>query len=51
MAERGIGKAELARAMRTSRSQPGRILDPDNASVQPGTAIKPACSGGRCGLR
>ena len=42
MAERGIGKAELARAMHTSRSQLDRILDPDNARVQLDTVIKAA---------
>ena len=42
MAENRISKNRLAKAMKTSRSQLDRILDPDNAAVQLDTVIKAA---------
>ena len=42
MADNRISKNRLAKAMKTSRSQLDRILDPDNASVQLDTVIKAA---------
>jgi len=47
MSERAISKAEMAKAMRTSRSQLDRILDPDNQSVQLDSIIKAARAVGR----
>lgn len=42
MTENRISKNRLAKAMKTSRTQLDRILDPDNAAVQLDTVIKAA---------
>src|SRR5688572_14603762 len=42
MAKEGVTKNEMARRMRTSRSQLERILDPDNDKIQLDTAFKAA---------
>ncbi len=47
MAEGGLSKAEMARRMRTSRSQPDRLLDPENESVTLSTLRKAAAAIGR----
>jgi hypothetical protein len=47
MAERGIGKSEMARRMRTSRSQLDRLLDPDNDKVLLQTVQKAAAAVGK----
>jgi antitoxin HicB len=43
----GVTKNEMAKRMRTSRSQLDRILDPKNASVQLDTVFKAARALGR----
>jgi hypothetical protein len=47
MAERGIGKSEMARRMRTSRSQLDRLLDPGNDKVLLQTVQKAAAAVGK----
>ena len=47
MADGGVTKNEMARRMRTSRSQLDRILDPDNDKVQLDTVFKAARALGR----
>ena len=47
MAEGGLSKAEMARRMRTSRSQLDRLLDPENESVTLSTLQKAAAAIGR----
>jgi hypothetical protein len=42
MAEEGVTKNEMAKRMRTSRSQLERILDPDNDKIQLDTVFKAA---------
>ncbi len=42
MAKKGISKNEMARQMRTSRSQLDRILDPENDRIQLDTVFKAA---------
>ncbi len=42
MREQGVSKNEMARRMRTSRSQLERILDPDNDKIQLDTVFKAA---------
>ena len=42
MAEQQLSKNQMAKAMRTSRSQLDRILDPDNESIQLSTLINAA---------
>ncbi len=42
MAEQKMSKNQMAKAMRTSRSQLDRILNPDNDRVQLDTVIKAA---------
>lgn len=42
MAKEGVTKNEMARRMRTSRSQLERILDPDNDKIQLDTVFKAA---------
>jgi DNA-binding Xre family transcriptional regulator len=47
MAEEGITKAELAKRMKTSRTQLDRLLDPENESVTLGTLTRAAEAVGR----
>jgi hypothetical protein len=47
MVERGIGKSEMAKRMRTSRSQLDRLLDPDNDKVLLQTVQKAAAAVGK----
>ena len=47
MAKEGLTKNELAKRMRTSRSQLERILDPENDKVQLDTVFKVARALGR----
>ena len=47
MAAGGITKSEMARRMRTSRSQLDRLLDPDNTKIQLETLYKAARAVGR----
>lgn len=42
MVKKGISKNEMARQMRTSRSQLDRILDPENDRIQLDTVFKAA---------
>lgn len=42
MDEKRLSKNQMAKAMRTSRSQLDRILDPDNDRIQLDTVIKAA---------
>lgn len=42
MAKEGLTKNEMAKRMRTSRSQLDRILDPDNDKIQLDTVFKAA---------
>ncbi len=42
MAKEGVTKNEMAKRMRTSRSQLDRILDPDNDKIQLDTVFKAA---------
>ena len=43
----GISKSELARQMKTSRTQIERLLDPDNTQVQLDTLQRAAAALGR----
>ncbi len=47
MSDSGLSKAEMARRMRTSRSQLDRLLDPENDSVTLTTLQKAATAIGR----
>jgi antitoxin HicB len=47
MRKAGISKSEMAKRMKTSRSQLDRFLDPDNASVLLGTVQKAAAAIGK----
>lgn len=47
MAVQKISKSEMARRMRTSITQLGRLLDPDNDRVQLDTLIKAASAVGK----
>jgi hypothetical protein len=47
MADGGVTKNEMAKRMRTSRSQLDRILDPDNDKIQLDTVFKAARALGR----
>src|SRR3974390_3002048 len=47
MADEGITKAELAKRMKTSRTQLDRLLDPENESVTLGTLTRAAAAVGR----
>ena len=47
MQEQGISKTELAKAMKTSRAQLDRLLDPENESVTLGTLTRAAQAVGR----
>jgi len=47
MQERGISKTGLAKAMKTSRAQLDRLLDPENESVTLGTLTRAAHAVGR----
>ena len=47
MKEQRITKLDMARRMRTSRSQLDRLLDPDNTRVQLDTLYKAATAVGR----
>ena len=47
MQDEGITKSELARRMKTSRTQPDRLLDPGNESVTLGTLTRAAQAVGR----
>jgi len=42
MTEQQISKNQMAKAMKTSRSQLDRILDPDNDSIQLATLLNAA---------
>ena len=42
MAQKQLSKNQMAKSMRTSRSQLDRILDPDNESIQLSTLINAA---------
>ncbi len=42
MAKKQMSKNQMAKAMKTSRSQLDRILDPDNEAIQLDTVIKAA---------
>jgi antitoxin HicB len=47
MKAKGISKVEMARRMHTSRTQLGRLLDPNNDSVQLDTVQRAATAVGR----
>jgi DNA-binding Xre family transcriptional regulator len=47
MQHEGLTKTELARRMKTSRTQLDRLLDPDNESVTLGTLTRAAHAVGR----
>lgn len=47
MAVQKISKSEMARRMRTSITQLGRLLDPDNDRVQLDTLVKAASAVGK----
>jgi len=47
MAAQNISKAEMSRRMRTSASQLGRLLDPDNDKIQLDTLYKAASAVGK----
>lgn len=47
MADNALTKAQLAKAMKTSRSQLDRILDPENQAVQLDSIIKAVRAVGR----
>jgi len=47
MAAQRISKSEMARRMKTSTSQLGRLLDPDNDRVQLDTLVKAASAVGK----
>ncbi|MFZ5671949.1 MAG: helix-turn-helix domain-containing protein [Pseudomonadota bacterium] len=47
MAAQKISKSEMARRMKTSATQLGRLLDPDNDRVQLDTLVKAATAVGK----
>ena len=47
MGDQGLTKSELAKRMKTSRTQLDRLLDPDNESVTLGTLTRAAKAVGR----
>lgn len=47
MAAQSISKSEMARRMKTSASQLGRLLDPENDRVQLDTLVKAASAVGK----
>ncbi len=47
MAAQNISKSEMARRMKTSASQLGRLLDPDNDRVQLDTLVRAASAVGK----
>lgn len=47
MAAQNISKAEMARRMRTSATQLGRLLDPDNGRIQLDTLVRAASAVGK----
>jgi len=47
MEDQGLSKAEMARRMKTSRSQLDRLLDPENADVKLDTLARAAKATGR----
>ena len=47
VAAQNISKAEMSRRMRTSASQLGRLLDPDNDKIQLDTLYKAASAVGK----
>ncbi|MFH1794264.1 MAG: helix-turn-helix transcriptional regulator [Pseudomonadota bacterium] len=47
MAAQNISKSEMARRMKTSASQLGRLLDPDNDRIQLDTLMKAASAVGK----
>lgn len=47
MEERAISKSEMARRMKTSRSQLDRLLDPENTHIQLETLYRAASAIGR----
>lgn len=47
MAAQNISKAEMARRMKTSATQLGRLLDPDNDRIQLDTLVKAASAVGK----
>ena len=47
MEKKHLSKNQMAKAMKTSRSQLDRILDPDNEAIQLDTIIKAARAVGR----
>jgi antitoxin HicB len=47
MTEQKISKSEMARRMKTSATQLGRLLDPDNDRVQLDTLVKAASAVGK----
>jgi hypothetical protein len=47
MAAQNISKSEMARRMRTSATQLGRLLDPENDRVQLDTLVKAAAAVGK----
>jgi antitoxin HicB len=47
MATQNISKSEMARRMKTSASQLGRLLDPDNDRIQLDTLVRAASAVGK----
>ena len=47
MASQNISKSELARRMKTSATQLGRLFDPDNDRIQLDTLVKAASAVGK----
>lgn len=47
MAVQNISKSEMARRMKTSATQLGRLLDPDNDRIQLDTLVKAASAVGK----
>lgn len=47
MAAQNISKSEMARRMKTSATQLGRLLDPDNDRIQLDTLVKAASAVGK----
>jgi len=47
MAQKGVSKSEMARRMKTSATQLGRLLDPDNDRVQLDTLVRAATAVGK----
>lgn len=47
MAAQNISKSEMARRMKTSATQLGRLLDPENARIQLDTLVRAASAVGK----